>query len=176
MTEQDAPASSGWPRRPASQAEAAALASAVRLRIIRLTHLRALTNKEIAGRLAKDPATTLYHVRKLVETGFLEPQPVRSGARGAKEIPYRSTGLSWRLRLGGPDEGVQQAMLEAFLGEIAEVGMADLVSSRLVLQLDQAGQDELWRRLDDLLDEFAARPLARDGQRVAVYLASYPSE
>jgi DNA-binding transcriptional ArsR family regulator len=174
MTEQDAPASSARPRRPASQAEAAALASAVRLRIIRLTYQRPLTNKEIAELLGKDPATTLYHVRKLVETGFLEPQPVRAGARGAKEIPYRSTGLSWQLHLG-PNEGLQQAMLEAFLGEIADVGMADLVSSRLVLQLDRAGQDELWRRLDDLLEEFAARPLVPDGQRVAVYVATYPS-
>jgi DNA-binding transcriptional ArsR family regulator len=177
MTEQDAPEAAIRSRWPASQAEAeaAALASAVRLRIIRLTYRRALTNKELAGRLGKDPATTLYHVRKLVDTGFLEPQPVRSGARGAKEIPYRSTGLSWRLRLG-PDETIEQAMLEAFLGEIADVGMANLLSSRLVLQLDEAGQDELWRRLDGLLDELAARPPTPGGRRVAMYVATYPSE
>src|SRR5882757_11405167 len=85
------------PHRPASRAEAAALASPVRLRIIRLTYRRALTNKEIARRLGKDPATTLYHVRKLVAAGFLAAQPERTGPRGSKEIPYRSTGLSWRL-------------------------------------------------------------------------------
>ncbi|HEY3478086.1 MAG TPA: winged helix-turn-helix domain-containing protein, partial [Streptomyces sp.] len=80
-------------RRPATEAEAAALASGIRLRIIRLTFSEALTNKELAQRLGRDPATTLHHVRKLVETGFLAAQPPRRGARGAKEIPYLSTGL-----------------------------------------------------------------------------------
>ncbi|HWE92118.1 MAG TPA: winged helix-turn-helix domain-containing protein [Pseudonocardiaceae bacterium] len=175
MTEQDVPAAGIRSRRPASQAEAAALASAVRLRIIRLTYRRALTNKEIADRLGKDPATTLYHVRKLVDTGFLEPQPVRVGTRGSKEIPYRSTGLSWRLRFD-PDETIETAMLEAFLGEIADVGMTKLLSSRLVLQLDQAGEQELQRRLDEVLDELAARPPTPGGRRIAMYVATYPSE
>ena len=81
----------------ATEAEIATLASAVRLRIIRLTHTEALTNAEIAVRLGRDPATTLHHVRRLVTHGFLRAQPARRGARGAKEIPYRSTGLSLSL-------------------------------------------------------------------------------
>src|SRR5882672_7388900 len=84
-------------RRPATEAEARALASAIRLRIIRLCLDRPMTNKEIAARLDANPATTLHHVRKLVSTGFLEPQEERRGTRGAREVPYLSTGKSWTL-------------------------------------------------------------------------------
>jgi hypothetical protein len=127
--------------------------------------------------LGKDPATTLYHVRKLVATGFLEALPARAGPRGAREIPYRSTGLSWRLSNDHTRaEEIQQAMLEAFLGEIAEAGTAGLDAARLVMWLDEAGVAELRDRLSALLDEFAARPAASDGRRTAVYLAIYPSE
>ncbi|WP_158840312.1 ArsR/SmtB family transcription factor [Saccharothrix deserti] len=162
-------------RRPATDAEAAALASAVRLRIIRLTYDRAMTNKEIAERLGKDPATTLHHVRKLVATGFLEAQPARSGNRGAREIPYKSTGLSWRL---AKDRGplaaeTGEAVLQAFLGEVAEVGPAAVDQIRLVVRVDRA---ELKRRLRSLFDELAAEPAHPDGERVAIYLALYPGD
>jgi DNA-binding transcriptional ArsR family regulator len=160
-------------RRDATPEEAAALASAVRLRIIRLTYQDALTNKEIAERLDKDPATTLHHVRKLVATGFLEAQPARSGNRGAKEIPYRSTGLSWRLRGVGRGNEVSEAMLQAFLGEVADVGPGALEQTRLVVKIDPA---ELKSRLHSLMEELAARPVDRDTPTTAIYLAVYPGD
>ncbi|WP_246107792.1 helix-turn-helix domain-containing protein [Saccharothrix saharensis] len=160
-------------RRPATDAEAAALASAVRLRIIRLTYDRAMTNKEIAERLGKDPATTLHHVRKLVATGFLEAQEARAGNRGAREIPYKSTGLSWRLTKNQYAEETSEAVFEAFLGEVAEVGPAALKQFRLVARVDRA---ELNRRLQTLLDELATEPAHPDGERVAIYLALYPGD
>lgn len=164
-------------RRPATPAEAAALASAVRLRIIRLTFRTPLTNKEIAQRLGKDPATTLYHVRKLVGTGFLTAQPARAGARGAKEIPYLSTGLSWLLDAadGRSDEAIREAMLGAFLGEVAGVGVGSVVQTRLVLSLDEAGEEEFLDRVCALLEEFHARPSVPGGREVGVYIATYPS-
>ena len=162
-------------RRPASRAEAAALASAVRLRIIRLTARKALTNKEIAQRLGKDPATTLYHVRKLVATGFLVAQPERSGARGSKEIPYLGTGLSWRLSGAGDEVDIGQAMLAAYLDEITDLGAGDLKQGRLVVQLDDDALREFQRRLQGLLDEFAARPSVPGGREVGIYVAWYPS-
>ncbi|CAL9589904.1 hypothetical protein SUDANB95_05174 [Actinosynnema sp. ALI-1.44] len=159
-------------RRPATEAEAAALASAVRLRIIRLTYDRAMTNKEIAERLGRDPATTLHHVRKLVATGFLEPQPARSGNRGAREIPYLSTGLSWRLSgIDDPTKG--EAMLQAFLSEVAELGHDQVDQTRLVTRVNPG---ELKRRLRTLLDELAAEPDDPEGERVAIYLAVYPGD
>ncbi|WP_245931769.1 helix-turn-helix domain-containing protein [Actinokineospora auranticolor] len=164
-------------RRAASPAELEALASSVRLRIIRLAYRRPLTNKEIAEHLDKDPATTLHHVRKLVAAGFLEPQPVRRGNRGAKEIPYLSTGLSWRLNLGpDPDQSIAEAMLQAYLNEISGSGLGALDQTRLVVQVDAAGRAELMDRIGALLDEYAERPATPGAERTAVYVALYPGE
>ena len=161
-------------RRRATEAEAAALASGIRLRIIRLTFAEALTNRELAERLGRDPATTLHHVRRLVDTGFLAALPPRRGTRGSREIPYRSTGLSWTL--DGTDAGIDQAMLEAFLAEIAEAGLADVHQTRLVVQVAPEDREELERRLHELLEEFRARPVVQGAERTAIYLATYPSK
>lgn len=150
------------------------MASGIRVRIIRLTYAEALTNKEIAQRLGRDPATTLHHVRKLVDAGFLQPQPQRRGNRGAKEIPYLSTGLSWRLD-NTDSTGVREAMLEAYLAEIADIRPGELEQSRLVVQLSPDQREEFRERLQELFDEFAARPRHPDGELTAVYLAMYPS-
>src|SRR5690348_14156158 len=109
-------------RRTATDAEARALASGIRLRILRLCLDHPLTNKEIAARLAVNPATVLHHVRKLVETGFLAAQDERRGARGSREVPYLATGKSWRLDYGQPPvAGSGQAMMDAFLDEIRHI-------------------------------------------------------
>ncbi|NIH87988.1 hypothetical protein FHX45_004881 [Amycolatopsis granulosa] len=161
-------------RRRASEAEASALASGIRLRIIRLTFAEALTNKEIAQRLDRDPATTLHHVRKLVDTGFLAPQSPRRGNRGAKEIPYRSTGKSWELD-GTGDRALAEAILEAYLAEVAELDRGELDQSRLVIRVDPDGRREFEHRLADLLDEFKNRSTPGGGEQFAVYVAVYPS-
>ncbi|SFB37777.1 Helix-turn-helix domain-containing protein [Amycolatopsis marina] len=162
-------------RRKATEAEANALASGIRLRIIRLTFTEALTNKELAQRLGRDPATTLHHVRKLVDTGFLRALPARKGTRGAREIPYLSTGLSWELDDAGVTPGVSEAVLEAYLAEVAEVGPDALRQSRLVLQLHPAEHAEFERRLYDLLEEFKNRSPQPGEPSVAVYTVLYPS-
>jgi hypothetical protein len=173
----------GSRRRPATEAEAKALASAVRLRIIRLCLDRALTNKEIAERLGANPATTLHHVRTLVTTGFLAPQDERRGARGAREVPYLSTGKSWTLDVhdSGDASGPKQAMLDAFLDEVRLVGPGTeaVRFARLGLRLDPARWDELTKRLGGLLDEYAdARPAVGndrtpDGRPYSIFLALY---
>ncbi|MET9264506.1 winged helix-turn-helix domain-containing protein [Amycolatopsis sp. NPDC004079] len=163
-------------RRPSTEAEVAALASGIRLRIIRLTSFEAMTNKELAARLSRDPATTLHHVRRLVDAGFLVPQEPRRGARGAKEIPYLSTGLSWQLDYGGADPVVvNEAMLEAYLAEMADADLAETETTRLVVQADAEEVAEFKRRLDGLLEEFAARPRDPAAKRTAVYVSVYPS-
>ncbi|MBM7776364.1 DNA-binding transcriptional ArsR family regulator [Actinokineospora baliensis] len=165
------------PRRAATPVELEALGSAVRLRIIRLAYQRPLTNKEIAERLGKDPATTLHHVRKLVTAGFLEPQPARRGNRGAKEIPYLSTGLSWRLRYEQEERvDLAEAMLQAYLAEVAGTDLGELNQARLVVQVDAAGRTEFVERLGALLDEFSVRPLEPGAERTAIYVAWYPGE
>ncbi|GAA3529868.1 winged helix-turn-helix domain-containing protein [Amycolatopsis ultiminotia] len=162
-------------RRRSTEAEAAALASGIRLRIIRLTSFEAMTNQELAQRLGRDPATTLHHVRRLVDTGFLVPQQPRRGARGAKEIPYLSTGLSWELSYDEPSTGVGEAMLEAFLAELAEAEPAEVDASRLVFQLPPEEIEEFKARMGDLLDEFRRRPRDPAAERTAVYVSIYPS-
>jgi predicted ArsR family transcriptional regulator len=161
-------------RRPATEAEAKALASAIRLRILRLCLDRALTNKEIAQRLGAHPATTLHHVRTLVATGFLAAQPPRRGPRGAREVPYLATGKSWTLDI--EDSGVSgggAAMLDAFLDEIRLVDLDEAGLTRLGLRLTDAELDELRTRLYEVLNEFADRPLRADGRPYSVFLACY---
>ncbi|WP_329025857.1 ArsR/SmtB family transcription factor [Streptomyces sp. NBC_00690] len=161
-------------RRDTAEVRASALASGVRLRIIRLTRTHALTNKELAERLGRDPATTLHHVRKLVEAGLLEPQPPRRGNRGAREIPYRSLGLPWTR--GPRNEGpIAEAMLEAFLAEAGELDMKDVDQVRFVLDLTPERREEYQRRLEKLIEEFDHDDAAPETQRTAVYIAVYPS-
>jgi DNA-binding CsgD family transcriptional regulator len=156
------PALRATDRRPATPAEAKALASPLRLRILRLCLDQALTNKQLAERLGRDPGTVLHHVRTLVATGFLAPDEVRQGAKGALEKPYRSTGKSWTLSLDNDvvaETSATQAMLEAFLAELAEAGpgaVHDL--TRLALTLDDDSLKELETRLREIFDDFAARP------------------
>ena len=164
------------PRRPATEAEAATLASAVRLRIIRLTLQEQLTNAQIAARLHRDPATTLHHVRRLVAHGFLEALPPRRGPRGSREIPYRGTRLSWSLKDAGRDPSLAEALLAAYLDEVTEVVVAALEQSRLALRLAPPDAAALRAELHALLDRYAARPDAPDGETVAVYVSVYPGE
>jgi len=164
----------GGIRRAATEAEAKALASAIRLRIIRLCLDRALTNKEIAHRLGVNPATTLHHVRTLVGTGFLAAQDERRGARGSREVPYVSTGKSWTLDVH--DSGVSgagAAMLDAFLAELRLIDLDDAGLSRLGLRLSEAEVGELKARLGQLLDEYASRPPTGGGRAYSLFVACY---
>jgi DNA-binding transcriptional ArsR family regulator len=161
-------------RRAATDAERRALASGLRLRILRLTLDEALTNREIAQRLGRNPATTLHHVRTLVDTGFLVAGPVRRGTRGSREIPYRATRLSWALDFGDDAGGQSRVMLATFLEEVRAAGVENLRAARLGLRLHPAEFEEFERRLQDLLDEYAARPPAEGGRAWSVFVGLHP--
>ena len=161
-------------RRQATDAEARALASAIRLRILRLCLDAPLTNRELAARLDRHPATVLHHVRTLVGTGFLVAEPPRRGARGAREVPYRATGKSWLMDDAKAPVAGRDPSLAAFLEEVAEVGEDRLSSTRLGLRLTPAQQEELAERLHAVLDEFARRPVDPDGAKWSVYLGMHP--
>lgn len=161
------------PRRPSTDAEAAALASETRLRILRITYFDPLTNKEIAETLGKDPATTLHHVRKLVDAGFLAALPARRGKRGSREIPYRATGLSWQLDNAHRPE-IGEAMLQSYLSEISAVSFDELHQTRMVVQVGPERKAELVSRLAALFEEFAHGPADPDGERIGLYSALYP--
>lgn len=156
-------------RRPATEAEARALASALRLRIIRLCHDRSLTNRELSRLLDVKPATLLHHVRKLVDTGFLVAEPVRRGARGSREVPYRSTGKSWTLDVREHEEP-SRALLDAYLQEVELVGLNQSYIVRLGLRLTEDERAELIRRFGELLDEIAGRPSSPGSRAYSLYV------
>lgn len=159
-----------WGRREATDAEARALASGLRLRILRLVLHEPMTNKEIAERLGRNPASILHHVRTLVATGFLVPQEGRTGPRGAREVPYLASGKSFYLH----DAGRPPAMMQAFLAEVAAVPEDALSISRLGVRVSAAELAELRSRIQDLLDDFAARPPDVDGERWSLFVALHP--
>jgi len=173
-------------RRTPTDVEAKALASAVRLRILRMCADTPMTNAAVAERLGLNAATALHHVRTLVGSGFLEPMPSTRGRRGARSVPYRATRKSWVL----DERRSARAMVEAFtqtlpvllgdadapdrpVGATTAGGVPDpeLQVARLGLRLDDDGRAELQRRLDEVLDEFATRPPTPDGAPVSLFLA-----
>jgi DNA-binding CsgD family transcriptional regulator len=177
VTSEAAVPAAGNARRPATEEEARAMASATRLRILRLCLDGALTNKEIAARLGKDPATVLYHVRRLVDTGFLVAEPVRRGVRGSREVPYRATGKSWVLDVvdGRTKRAGSVAMWEAFLADVRAVGAENLAPLiRLGVRLTERHREELGRRLHELLDEYVQRPSDPDGEPWGLFFAAHP--
>jgi DNA-binding transcriptional ArsR family regulator len=164
-------------RRPATTEEAKALAHPLRMRILRLCLDRSLTNKQLAEWLGKDPGTVLHHVRTLVRTGFLVPEEVRQGQKGALEKPYRATGKSWTLSLEEspvPQDFDAQAMLEAFQAELAEAGPGAAAGfNRLALTLNKASREELESRVLAILDEFVTRPPDPDGDPYGLLFAMH---
>lgn len=159
------------PGRRATDEEAQALASALRMRILRVCLHEAHTNKEIADVLGRDPATTLHHVRRLVRTGFLAPQPPRRGVRGAREIPYRATGKSWRLKTPAKD----RVLVDAFLDEVALVPAESLETARLGLRMSDELKEEFVERIGEVLEEFRVRSDAvQTGPAWSVFFAVHP--
>lgn len=156
-------------RRQATDEEAKALASSLRLRILRIC-LEPRTNKQVAQTLGRDPASVLHHIRTLVRTGFLEPQEPRRGPRGAWEIPYLSTKKSWAIE--SPAQG--PIMLDTFLQEIRLAPAVDVGTSRLGLRLSPADMTEFRAQLRSLLDNFADRPDDPSAPAWSVFVVVHP--
>lgn len=153
--------------------EMKALAHPLRLRILRLCLHEPLTNKQIAEHLGKDPATTLHHVRLLLRTGFLAPQPVRTGARGALEKPYLATRKSWTMRVSRPEDKEQEmtAMVEALRDEMIAAGPDALVEgARIGVKLSAKQAKVLERRLRKLVADLAEQGDDPDGDEYGFFV------
>jgi DNA-binding transcriptional ArsR family regulator len=156
-------------RRPATPAEAKALAHPLRLRILRMCLLEELTNKQLADRLGSDPGTVFYHVRQLVGAGLLQQAPVRTGASGALEKPYRSSGVTWWIDgpLSNEPADVRYASVEAFQAELEKAGPESVATyERFALHLSADDVEELDRRILAVLDEYVATDDQRRGRPV----------
>jgi DNA-binding transcriptional ArsR family regulator len=164
-----------WARREADEAEAKALASTLRLRILRATLHEPRTNKEIAEALGLNPASVLHHVRTLVDTGFLIEQPTRRGARGSRERPYLASGKSFYVSTGLDRLGDgQDLLLETFLEEIKGLPAGQLDSARLGFRLTAEDRRRVQDRLQAVLDEIATLPSDPEGEPWSLYLGLHP--
>ena len=157
---------------PAAQARIRALSSATRLRVLRLCAYESRTNKELAALLDVNPGTMLHHVRTLVQTGFLAAEPDRAGAQGAREVPYRATGLSWRTSLPGGS----LVMVETFLQQIEGLDGDELHTTWLGLKLNDEHKEELEMRLYQLVQEFKDREPDADGETYSLFTAFHPDD
>lgn len=161
---------------PDAQAEAQAtalaraLSSPLRLRILRLCAFEARTNKELAELLDVNPGTMLHHVRTLVETDLLAADPERAGMRGAREVPYRATGLSWNAHM--PNQSV--VILETMRQQLAGVDPESVETAWLGLRLNPEHQQELRERLYGLVNEFKDRGPDADGEPLSLVTVLHP--
>lgn len=153
------------------EAEAKALTSVARLRILRLCLDEALTNKELAQRLDLNPATCLHHVRTLVEHDFLRAEEPRRGNRGAREIPYRATGKSWTTKMG---PGQQRILIQTFLDEFALTDPDSAKITRLGVRLSPERREEMMQELWTLLDKYATAEPDPEGEPWSILLAAHP--
>jgi predicted ArsR family transcriptional regulator len=151
------------------QARARALSSPIRLRIMRLCLHKSRTNKEIADLLAINPATSLHHVRTLLTTGFLEAEEPRRGNRGAKEVPYRSTRMSWGTKL--PDAA--PVLVETFLQEIDGLSPNEIQVMRVGLKLTEEDQREMLERIREVVADYALRPADASGVATSLFVAHH---
>jgi len=163
--EAEAPPDYPRPRQSATVREARALAHPLRIRILRLCTRQELTNKQLADRLGSTPGTVLHHVRLLVAADLLQPAPVRTGASGALEKPYRATGRTWWLDnpLADAPPDVKFAPIAAFQEELREAGPESVQTyARFMLHLSPEDVTELDRRILAVLDEY----IETDDQRL----------
>lgn len=152
------------------QARARALASPLRMRILRLCLHEARTNKELAEELGINPGSLLHHVRSLTANGFLVAEEPRRGTRGAREVPYRATGLSWRS--GGAPMG--PTLLATFLEEIDGLPPEALNITRLGLKLSPEHREELMNRFGALFEEYAQLDSDPDGEPISLMFVEHP--
>ncbi|MET0735817.1 MAG: winged helix-turn-helix domain-containing protein [Microbacterium sp.] len=157
---------------PAAEARLRALSSPLRLRALRLCAFDSRTNKELAELLDVNPGTMLHHVRTLVQTGYLAPDDERVGAHGAREVPYRATGLSWRTSMPGGSP----VLVETFLQQIEGVDDEDLDVTWLGLRLNDEHKAELQQRLYDLVQDFKERGPDADGESYSLFTALHPDD
>lgn len=155
---------------PEGEARMRALSSPLRLRVLRLCAFESRTNKELAELLGVNPGTMLHHVRTLVQTGYLAAEAERSGAQGAREVPYRATGLSWRTSMPGGSP----VLIETFLQQIEGVDPEDLDTTWMGMKLTPEHRTEFQHRLYALINEFKKRGPDADGEPYSFFSTLHP--
>ncbi len=142
-------------RRSPTAAEARALGHPTRLRIVFACREQARTNKELAELIGTTPGTIHYHLRPLVEEGFLVAEEPRPGPRGSREQPYRATGKTWEVS-GTPSTAA--ALRRVGIEELLAADEDDILDlARVGVTLPEHELRELLERFQRLLDDAVAR-------------------
>lgn len=153
-----------------TRAAARALSSPLRLRALRLCRFDARTNKELADLLQVNPGTMLHHVRTLVDAGFLEAQPERAGAQGAREVPYLATGRSW----DAPIDDQIPVMMETVRQQVALADPETVQFGWLGVRLSAEHKADLDRRVMELFAEYKDRAPDADGEPYSLVVITHP--
>lgn len=151
---------------------ARALGSALRMRILRFCLHEPRTNREIAEEFELNPGSALHHVRTLVDAGLLAAGEPRRGTRGAREVPYRATGVSWRTQV----PGISSVLVRAFLDDIDGIPADDIDTWRMGFLLDEAGERDLHDELTRLIERFRARPVPEGARPVSLFVGMHPEK
>lgn len=147
-----------------------ALSSVLRMRILRFCLHESHTNREIAAEFGLNPGSSLHHVRTLVDVGLLAAGEPRRGTRGAREVPYRATGVSWRTHV----PGISTVLVRAFLDDIEGLPADDVDTWRMGFLLDEQGERELHDELTRLIERFRARPIPDGARPVSLFVGLHP--
>ncbi|MHA7284452.1 ArsR/SmtB family transcription factor [Arthrobacter sp. TMS2-4] len=165
------------PAREATAAEAKALAHPVRIRILQALRGEPKTNKELAEDLGTSPGATLHHVTVLLDQGFVEMQKERTGRRGAREIPYETTGKTRILSFQDTSPGsvdVRNAILRSALdGYTAAPPQARFGESSVTLYLTPERLDGFEKRLQDVITEYAQDAPSPNSEKYGFFGAGY---
>jgi DNA-binding transcriptional ArsR family regulator len=154
-----------------AQARARALASPLRLRILRLCLHEPRTNRELADELGMNPGSVLHHVRSLVDNGFLRAGEPRRGTRGSREIPYTATRESWR-HPAGPEIGM--LLVDTFLQEIDGLPPETLHGTRLGVKLNSDHRAEMLARFQEVFQHYSDLPADPDGEPLSLFFMEHP--
>jgi DNA-binding transcriptional ArsR family regulator len=156
--------------RATADQRARALSSALRIRILRFCLHEERTNREIAAEFHLNPGTALHHVRTLVDTGLLAAGEPRRGTRGAREVPYRATGLSWRTEV----PGIAAVLTRAFLDDIEGVAVDDIETWRMGFLMDEQTEADLEAEITALIERFRTRVPSATARPVSLFVALHP--
>ena len=125
-------------------------------------------------RSGADPATVLYHVRRLINADLLVEEDPIPGPSGPQMPLYRATGRSWKLTAeqatGGQIQHNQVAMIDALRAEVASGPEPADRLVRLGFRINQDAATDLHDRIWAIVNEYADRAPDPDGTNYGLFV------
>lgn len=153
-----------------------AYAHPVRLRMLELLGLEALTLSMTAKKMDTHPANLTRHMRCLVQAGLAYLVKTRDTGRNLEKF-YRASALSYTVSYDGHQEdktSIALGILRENL-EWAENHAKDALALLVSLCLKDEDLKELENKLESLVDEFRKKS-SDEGDSIMLNIAVYPGE